>query len=80
PGKVSHFDSIIASSPPELVRYNAEIDRLQKTLHRLVSERAALQQYMNGCRSISSPVRSLPPEVLAEIFALCSPDPASFYD
>ncbi|KAJ7615256.1 hypothetical protein DFH06DRAFT_1367410 [Mycena polygramma] len=37
-------------------------------------EQASLQAYVNGCRSVSSPVRRLPTEILVAIFDLCSPE------
>ncbi|KAJ6554496.1 hypothetical protein B0H19DRAFT_1029674 [Mycena capillaripes] len=80
PHQSSHLDSAIASSLPDLARYDAEIHMLQKALARMASERAALQQYIDGCRSISSAVRRLPAEILTEIFALCSPEPVPFHD
>ncbi|KAJ7189074.1 hypothetical protein C8R46DRAFT_935293 [Mycena filopes] len=38
-----------------------------------MSERATLSWYNDGCRSVSSPVRRLPTELLAEIFDMCAP-------
>ncbi|KAJ7123990.1 hypothetical protein C8R43DRAFT_958890 [Mycena crocata] len=50
------------------------------TLYRLTSERAILNKYAARCRSLFAPIRRLPTEILAEIFALCSPRPERQYD
>ncbi|KAJ7673709.1 hypothetical protein DFH06DRAFT_1467181 [Mycena polygramma] len=63
----------ILDTPTELARYDVEIGRLQTVLERLVRERAALATYADRCRSVFSPIRRLPTELLAEIFAMCSP-------
>lgn len=74
PGSVaSSFQSVIDQSPLELKRYAAEIQRLEKTLAELKSDLASLESYTNGCRSMFSPLRRLPNELLVEIFDLCSP-------
>lgn len=74
----SHWHSIIASSTADVVHYDTEIGRLRETLNRLLSECNVLQQYGNQCRSVFAPVRRLPPEILAEIFAHCCPTPALY--
>ncbi|KAJ6568627.1 hypothetical protein B0H19DRAFT_862111, partial [Mycena capillaripes] len=55
----------------ELARYDAEIARLQAQLRGTENEHLALQSYYDECRCVLSPVRRLPPEILADIFALC---------
>ncbi|KAJ7646254.1 hypothetical protein DFH06DRAFT_575937 [Mycena polygramma] len=80
PAEHSHFDTVIASSRPEVVRYDTEIQRLQRLLDRMLSERAELLHYIDGCRSLFCPIRRLPTEIITEIFALCSPDPVHLYD
>ncbi|KAF8145768.1 hypothetical protein K438DRAFT_1735266 [Mycena galopus ATCC 62051] len=70
----SHLESIIASSLANVARYDIEIKRLE-------AERNALQRYCDECRSVYAPVRRLPPEILAEIFSLCSsPTPILYCD
>ncbi|KAF8145772.1 hypothetical protein K438DRAFT_1871447 [Mycena galopus ATCC 62051] len=69
-----HLESIIASSLANVARYDIEIKRME-------AERDALQRYYNECRSVYAPVRQLPPEILAEIFSLCSsPTPILYCD
>ncbi|KAF7362781.1 3-beta hydroxysteroid dehydrogenase isomerase family [Mycena venus] len=80
PTDSSRWHSIIASSAADVARYDTKIGRLREVMNRLVSERDALQQYGNQCRSVFAPVRRLPPEILAEIFALCCPTPALYCD
>ncbi|KAJ6493416.1 hypothetical protein C8R45DRAFT_825130, partial [Mycena sanguinolenta] len=67
--------SVVASCSADVVSYDTEIERLKQTLGRLVSERDALQRHIDKCRSVFAPVRRLPREVLAKIFALCASPP-----
>ncbi|KAF8157293.1 hypothetical protein K438DRAFT_1621213, partial [Mycena galopus ATCC 62051] len=70
----THLESIIISSLANVARYDIEIKRLE-------AERNALQRYYDECRSVYAPVRRLPPEILAEIFSLCSsPTPILYCD
>ncbi|KAJ7656405.1 hypothetical protein DFH06DRAFT_1199451, partial [Mycena polygramma] len=80
PPRPCHLQSVIASSPTNLARYDAEIGRLRLALNAAITERAAFQQYLDRCRSVFSPVRRLPVEILAEVFALCHPEAISFSD
>ncbi|KAF8212574.1 hypothetical protein K438DRAFT_1565648, partial [Mycena galopus ATCC 62051] len=73
PSDPSSLHAVIASSPVDVARYDAEI-------RRLISERDALQRYSDECRSIFAPVRRLPPEILVEIFTLCSSTPTLYCD
>ncbi|KAJ6537848.1 hypothetical protein B0H19DRAFT_913580, partial [Mycena capillaripes] len=57
----------------ELVRYDIEIERLQNELAEIISERDALAFCAEGCRSLFSPIRRLPTELLTEIFGMCAP-------
>ncbi|KAJ7099228.1 hypothetical protein B0H15DRAFT_819629 [Mycena belliarum] len=70
PLDTSHFRSAISYAAPELARYDSEIERLENGLARMVAARAALQSYIDTCRSIFAPVRRLPVELLVEIFAM----------
>ncbi|KAJ7443401.1 hypothetical protein B0H11DRAFT_2344997 [Mycena galericulata] len=67
------FRSVICTAPAELARYDAQIERLQKTLTNLIFDRANLATYAEGCRSVLSPIRRLPTELLALIFGMCCP-------
>ncbi|KAJ7655988.1 hypothetical protein DFH06DRAFT_1473737 [Mycena polygramma] len=80
PDSESHFRCIIASSTSDLARYDNEIHAMQEVLNRLISERSTLQDYSDECRGVFAPVRRLPPEILAEIFALCRPGRIRLFD
>ncbi|KAF8178878.1 hypothetical protein K438DRAFT_1604334, partial [Mycena galopus ATCC 62051] len=73
PADMSRFRRVIHETPAELVRYDTEIKRLQTVLNGLVSDRAMLEDYADGCQSLFTPVRRLPPELLVEIFEACAP-------
>ncbi|KAJ7500721.1 hypothetical protein B0H11DRAFT_1994194 [Mycena galericulata] len=82
-----HLRSAIASSPADIARYDEDIERLQASvdglninISELVAGRDALRAYSDGCRSVFSPVRRLPVEILTKIFPLCAPDPPHFYE
>ncbi|KAJ7189021.1 hypothetical protein C8R46DRAFT_1341639 [Mycena filopes] len=74
PPEISSFRRVAEEAPVELARYDAEIERLREHTARLLSERATLSWYSDGCRSVAAPVRRLPTELLAQIFDLCAPD------
>ncbi|KAJ7189067.1 hypothetical protein C8R46DRAFT_935286, partial [Mycena filopes] len=74
PPEISSFRRVAEDAPVELARYDAEIKRLEELTARLLSERATLAWYSDGCRSVVSPVRRLPTELLAEIFDMCAPE------
>ncbi|KAJ7501001.1 hypothetical protein B0H11DRAFT_2224846 [Mycena galericulata] len=67
--------SLRSTAPASLLIY----DLLREILNRMVSERAVLAEYSDGCRSLLAPVRRLPTEVLVEIFALCRPESKPAY-
>ncbi|KAJ7146993.1 hypothetical protein C8R44DRAFT_864690 [Mycena epipterygia] len=73
PLETAGFRNVIGESPYELARYDSEIQRLQEKLDQLKSDRATLESYANGCRSLFLPVRRLPAELLVEIFEMCAP-------
>jgi hypothetical protein len=57
-------------------RYDPEISRVQRILASLQEQRRTLHTYQAYCRSILSPIRKLPPEILETIFLACmGPEP-----
>ncbi|KAF7350594.1 3-beta hydroxysteroid dehydrogenase isomerase family [Mycena sanguinolenta] len=80
PSDPFEMDAVIASCSADVVGYDTEIGRLKQTLSRLVSERNTLQRHVDTCRSVFAPVRRLPPEILAKIFALCASPPLLWCD
>ncbi|KAJ7195944.1 hypothetical protein GGX14DRAFT_325807, partial [Mycena pura] len=71
PAELESFRKIIDDAPDELFRYASEISNLQTALNRLVREHATLTAYVDGCRSLFSPIRRLPPELLVAVFEMC---------
>jgi hypothetical protein len=73
----AHLDAtlrdVIHKAPVVLERYDAEIETLQNMLSGLVAERSSLAAHFEACRSVFSPIRRLPVELLAEVFEMCSP-------
>ncbi|KAJ6480744.1 hypothetical protein C8R47DRAFT_1050065 [Mycena vitilis] len=69
PRDPSGYQAAISASTAALVQYDSQIERLQETLRRMRADRTKLQGHIDGCRSVFSPVRRLPPEILCEIFA-----------
>ncbi|KAJ7121736.1 hypothetical protein C8R43DRAFT_1033341 [Mycena crocata] len=64
-----HYHSHIATSVAALAQYDAGIESLQERLRVMIFDRSKLQEYVDGCRGLLSPVRSLPAEILCEVFA-----------
>ncbi|KAG7089958.1 hypothetical protein E1B28_011583 [Marasmius oreades] len=60
----------IEEAESEHGRYTGEIDRLRSIMKKLERERAYLQRYIDEYRTLLSPIRKLPPEILTEIFSL----------
>ncbi|KAJ6501218.1 hypothetical protein C8R47DRAFT_1211476 [Mycena vitilis] len=74
PPAVASFQATISAAPAlELARYDTEIERLQKVLDKLISERCTLAEYADRCRTVLSPIRRVPTELWATIFDMCSP-------
>ena len=66
----SQFSSeeIVSLAQKDLSRYDSEIERVEETLRRLRLERQTLHDYMLPHQAISAPIRTLPNEILREIF------------
>ncbi|KAJ6556635.1 hypothetical protein DFH09DRAFT_1491284 [Mycena vulgaris] len=73
PAAEAHFRRVISEAPSELAIYDAEMENLQRALVKLVADRDTLRSHLNGCRSVFSPVRRLPAELLVDIFDMCAP-------
>ncbi|KAJ7647991.1 hypothetical protein FB45DRAFT_1052382 [Roridomyces roridus] len=67
------FRRFISEAPADLERYDAEIESIQLLLERFKSERELLSTYTDRCRSVHSPIRCMPTELLIEIFDMCAP-------
>ncbi|KAK7023373.1 hypothetical protein VNI00_016788 [Paramarasmius palmivorus] len=67
--------SYIDAESRELAKCEKEITRLYNALAELEAHRTAVLERIKRCRSWLSPIRRLPPELLAQIFALvCTPE------
>ncbi|KAJ7744596.1 hypothetical protein B0H16DRAFT_1463099 [Mycena metata] len=75
PSQISELREIIRShSPPSATLLSRSQNMLEETVAELRSEKALLESYADNCRSLFSPARRLPTELLVEIFDLCSPE------
>ncbi|KAF9266435.1 hypothetical protein L218DRAFT_985579 [Marasmius fiardii PR-910] len=68
----------IDEAESEKERYTLQIDKLRSILEKLEVEKAYLQRYIDEYRTLLSPIRKLPPEILTEIFLLCCQAPSTF--
>ncbi|KAK7031874.1 hypothetical protein R3P38DRAFT_2926012 [Favolaschia claudopus] len=73
PTDTATLRATISAASSELECYDAEIQKIQNEMDRLLSERAALESYTDSCRSVFSPIRRLPSEVLFLVFDHCFP-------
>lgn len=64
----------ITDKLPNISRLEAEIDRLQAIIEDLKRECGSLREYSHAHDILLSPIRKLPPEILAEIFRNALPD------
>ncbi|KAJ7202406.1 hypothetical protein GGX14DRAFT_699228 [Mycena pura] len=72
----ARYESEIASSTMALMHYDSEIQRLEGSIQTLKADRQRLQDYIDGCRAASAPIRRLAPEILCEIFGyIANPAP-----
>ncbi|KAJ7202399.1 hypothetical protein GGX14DRAFT_654411 [Mycena pura] len=75
----SRYESEIASSTTALMHYDSEIQRLEGSIRTLKADRQKLQEYIDGCRAASAPIRRLAPEILCEIFGYITNPTPSIY-
>ncbi|KAJ7081009.1 hypothetical protein C8R44DRAFT_653378, partial [Mycena epipterygia] len=61
--------SLLSSLSDQLRQYDEKIAELEGELQQMAVDRTALQSEYNDSRSLLAPVRRLPSEILAEIFA-----------
>ncbi|SJL06954.1 uncharacterized protein ARMOST_10296 [Armillaria ostoyae] len=64
----------------ELSKQDEEIARVSALLNRLTNKRRHLQQYITAHQGILSPIRTFPPEILAEIFMQMLDDAYDVFD
>ncbi|KAF9266661.1 hypothetical protein L218DRAFT_857509, partial [Marasmius fiardii PR-910] len=73
---LSHFqrqtvNQCLANAEVDLRTYQAEINRLQAMVILLKGRRDDLQGAITRYRSLLSPIRRMPPEILTHIFSFC---------
>ncbi|KAJ7477404.1 hypothetical protein FB451DRAFT_189953 [Mycena latifolia] len=68
--EVAQCDEDISSYADQISHFESEISRLQTQLARAKADRAELQSHYDNVRSLLSPIRRLPPEILVDIFTL----------
>ncbi|KAK7449789.1 hypothetical protein VKT23_013265 [Stygiomarasmius scandens] len=55
----------------DLNRINAQIERLQESLHAITLKRDVLQSQLSSLQSVTSPLRTFPAEILQSVFMHC---------
>ncbi|KAK7449809.1 hypothetical protein VKT23_013285 [Stygiomarasmius scandens] len=68
---IHRIRQICADHTQDLNRMNAQIQRLQESLEAITLKRDALLAKLSSLQSITSPLRTFPPEVLQSIFTHC---------
>ncbi|KAJ6595060.1 hypothetical protein DFH09DRAFT_1136110 [Mycena vulgaris] len=64
---------LVAGRQDRLNALNAQIDSLQETLAQLIQQRDEAAESIRDYKTVMSPLRRVPPELLCEIFLLTSP-------
>ncbi|THU78529.1 hypothetical protein K435DRAFT_973497 [Dendrothele bispora CBS 962.96] len=71
---VFQIEHAIAECSSDLARYDTEIETLEGMLEELRSKKDETQRYLEQRRSLLSPIRKMPNEILGEIFAASCSD------
>ncbi|KAJ7022738.1 hypothetical protein C8F04DRAFT_971230 [Mycena alexandri] len=71
--EVPKIEALLVEPALRLKRLEDEIGELQKALDKLAAERESLVAYVEGHKSLLSPVRRLPLDIIQEIFLACIP-------
>ncbi|KAF7966189.1 hypothetical protein HWV62_39716 [Athelia sp. TMB] len=69
-----HIQSALVDVDSELARLDSALTQLQAAQERLQLKRGALQQYSTAHAALLSPIRRMPPEILAAIFEHLLPE------
>ncbi|THU89871.1 hypothetical protein K435DRAFT_677040, partial [Dendrothele bispora CBS 962.96] len=72
--KASQIEQEIVDCSSEIAKYDTEIETLEGVLEELRRKRCEIQRYSDERRSLLSPIRKLPIEILGEIFAASCSD------
>ncbi|KAF9063825.1 hypothetical protein BDP27DRAFT_212144 [Rhodocollybia butyracea] len=71
--ELNRLKAILVHPVNKLASLELDIDHTQATLDALLRERQIVKSYVDAHRALLSPVRQIPAETLAEIFAQCLP-------
>jgi len=72
--EISQIASLIDGVERDVCRYDSEIRRLPNTLITLKTRREELQRYRDEYKTLLSPIRKVPYDVLHIIFSMCCSD------
>ncbi|THU92110.1 hypothetical protein K435DRAFT_216885 [Dendrothele bispora CBS 962.96] len=65
----------LSDAEKDLADYDTEIIRLETTISALKHKRTHLERYLANCRSLLSPIRRLPLEILTLVFLYLCREP-----
>ncbi|THU90869.1 hypothetical protein K435DRAFT_675166, partial [Dendrothele bispora CBS 962.96] len=71
--EAEHIHKHLCLPEQELQTIDEEIARLDTLLHNLRSRREKAVSYIHKHRRLLSPIRRIPPEIIAELFTYCLP-------
>ncbi|THU75193.1 hypothetical protein K435DRAFT_602795, partial [Dendrothele bispora CBS 962.96] len=72
--------SFLHDAEKDLDDYDTEIARLEMAISILKRKRAHLEGHITACRSLLSPIRRLPWEILTLVFLLLCGEPSTWQD
>ncbi|THU82284.1 hypothetical protein K435DRAFT_934072, partial [Dendrothele bispora CBS 962.96] len=71
--ETSRITALLDQIEPDIARYESEIARLEDTLATLRARRDELKRYQGEYKTLLSPIRRMPKNILLEIFSIvCS--------
>ncbi|THU82812.1 hypothetical protein K435DRAFT_971825 [Dendrothele bispora CBS 962.96] len=73
-------DELLHDAEKDFDAYDAEIARLETAISVLKHKRRRLEGHVAKYRSLLSPIRRLPPEILGLVFLLCCQESRSYFD
>lgn len=77
PSEAPVIQQMLSSVKSDIASLDDEITRMTARLEELRQKRDDLQQFCIEHERLLSPIRRLPPELLAEVFILCLPSPGT---
>ncbi|KAJ7133614.1 hypothetical protein C8R44DRAFT_611447, partial [Mycena epipterygia] len=71
--EIGEIHTLVVEPLDQLARLDTEIDEMQAVLDQLKAKRHLLKEGIEDYRTLSSPMRRIPRDVLQEIFISCIP-------